>query len=132
MTTHRYLTLLSASLLACLVLPSEAADRVRAGQWDGTWTGAGRTRQTSTCMTQAEADGMNGDVKSVRAQLERVIPPSICTLSDINISGDRIIYTAACKGGTTNIVTTNYHGDQFDSVDSTGAKSEAKRVGACK
>lgn len=83
-------------------------------------------------MAQAEADGMNGDVKSVRAQLGRVIPPSICTLSDINISGDRIIYTAACKGGTTNIVTTNYHGDHFDSLDSTGAKSEAKRVGACK
>ncbi len=132
MTSHRYLTLLSASLLACLALPSEAADRVRPGQWDGMWTGAGRTRQTSTCMAQAEADGMNGDVKSVRAQLGRVIPPSICTLSDINISGDRIIYTAACKGGTTNIVTTNYHGDHFDSLNSTGAISEAKRVGARK
>ena len=106
MKTNRYVTLLSASLLACVALPSEAADRVHAGQWDGTWTGAGRTRQTSNCMTQADADAMNGDVKSVRTHLEKVIPPSICTLTDIKISGDRITYTAACKGGTTNIVST--------------------------
>lgn len=74
---------------------------------------------------------MNGDVKLVRALLEKVIPPSICTFTDINISGDRIVHTATCKGGTAKIVITNYHGDHFDSLDSSGAKSEAKRVGTC-
>ena len=132
MNTHRYLTLISASVLACLALPSDAVDRVRAGQWTGTWTGAGRTRQTSTCMTQADADALNGDAKSVRLQLEKTIPAEICKLSNIVLNGGVIVYTATCTVGGPNVITTTYHGDHFESVDSSGARSEAKLIGACK
>lgn len=118
-------------MLACLVLPSGAADRMRAGQWEGTWVGAGRTRQTSNCMTQVDADAVNGDAKAVRGYLEKVVPPSICKISDMNINGGQLVYTALCQGKA-NVITTNYHGDHFDSMDSSGAKSEAKLVGACK
>ena len=132
MNTHRYLTLISSFALACLAMPSESVDRVRAGQWTGTWTGAGRTRQTSTCMTQADADALNGDAQSVRLHLEKTIPAEICKLSNFKLNGAEIVYTATCTVGPVNVVKTTYHGDHFESVDSSGARSEAKLIGACK
>ena len=117
---------------ACLALPAEAADRMRAGQWDGTWTGGGRTRATSTCISQADADAINGDAKSVRTYLETVVPPSICKLTDIKLNGSQVIYTSLCTGTKENVITTTYHGDTFETVDSNGNTSVAKRIGACK
>lgn len=119
-------------LFASVALPAEAADRIRAGQWVGTWTGGGRTRPTSNCITPSDADAMNGDATSIRAYLEKTIPPEICKLSDLKVNGSQITYTSLCTGGKPNIITTTYHGDSFESLDSSAAKSEAKRVGACK
>jgi len=132
MKPTRNIVLLSTCLLACISQPTSAADRMRAGQWDGTWTGAGRTRTTSNCIAQDDVDAMNGDVKSVRAYLEKIIPPTICKVTDIKVNGNQITYTTVCTGAKENVITTNYHGDSFESVDTNGAKSEAKRVGACK
>jgi hypothetical protein len=132
MKTNRYIAPLSMFAFACLALPAHAADRIRAGQWIGTWTGGGRTRNTSNCMTQGDADAINSDAKSVRVYLEKVIPPTICKLTDIKVDGGQVIYTSACGGGAANVVTTTYHGDSFESTDTNGAKSVAKLVGACK
>ena len=132
MRTNHHQSLLLICVFACVAMPTHAADRMRAGQWDGTWTGAGGTRPTSSCVAQGDADAMNGDVKSVRAYLEKIIPPSICNVTDIKVIGSQIIYTSVCTGGKENVITTNYHGDSFESVDTNGAKSVAKRVGACK
>lgn len=132
MNTNDHKVLLLTCVFACIALPADAADRVRAGQWDETWTGAGRSRSTSSCITQGDADAMNGDVKSVRAYLEKIIPPTICKVTDIRVNGSQIIYTSVCTGGKENVNTTNYHGDSFESVDTNGAKAEAKRVGGCK
>ena len=135
MNTNRYLRLISVLAFACLALPADAADRMRVGQWVGTTTAAGRTFNTSNCMAQSDVDAMNGDVESIRAYLERVIPPAICKLTDIQVNGDQVIYTSACCGGAATViatVTTTYHGDSFKSVDTKGTKSEAKLVGACK
>ena len=123
--------LLLVTLSACLGLPAEAADRMRAGQWEGTWTGGGRTRATSECVTQAQADAMNGDAGAVRAHLEKIIPAAICKVTNIKVSAGQIDYTSVCAGKE-NAITTIYHGDRFESTDSGGARSEAKRVGACK
>jgi len=132
MKTGHCMALIAGLLTASVALSAEAADRIRAGQWEGMWTGGGRTRATSNCMTQSDADAMNGDAKSIRAYLEKTIPPEICKLSDIKVSGSQVTYTSLCTGGKPNIITTAYHGDSFESLDSSGAKSEAKRVGACK
>jgi hypothetical protein len=112
-------------------LPAGAADRVHAGQWDGTTTFDGTTRPASTCIAQDDADAMNGDAASIRAYLEKVIPPTMCTLKDIKVDGDQVTYTSVC-GGMANTIATNYHGDRFESTNTRGAKTEAKRVGACK
>jgi hypothetical protein len=135
MKTNRYMPLISMFAFACLALPADAADRMRAGQWVGTTTAAGRTFNTSNCMAQSDVDAMNGDVESVRAYLEKVIPPAICKLTDIQVNGGQVIYTSACRAGAATVVTTvttAYHGDSFESADTKGTKSEAKLVGACK
>jgi hypothetical protein len=120
-------------VFACLAVPAEAADRMRAGQWVGstTMTG-GRTRPSSSCMTQSDADGLNGDAKSVQAYLQKAIPATICKVSDVKVNGGQVIYTSVCNGGAPNVVTTNYHGDSFEGSTTDGTKTEAKLVGACK
>jgi hypothetical protein len=136
MKANRYIPLISMFALACLALPADAADRMSAGQWVGTTTtAAGRTFNTSNCMTQSDVDAMNGDVEAVQAYLEKVIPASICKLTDIQVNGGQIIYTSACHAGAATVVTTEtttYHGNSFEAAGTNGTKSEGKLVGACK
>ena len=61
----------------------------------------------------------------------RVVPPSICKLSDIKVDAGKVTYTATCGAAAPRVLTSTYHGDSFESVDSNGAKSVGKRVGAC-
>jgi hypothetical protein len=132
MMINRHLAALSMLVVAFLGLPANAADRIRAGQWVGTTIVGGKTYPTSSCISQGEADAMNGDAKSVQAYLEKVIPPEICKLTDMKVNGGQVVYTASCRGGAPKVVTTSYHGNSSDGTDSTGAKTEAKLVGACK
>ena len=105
---------------------------MKAGQWDGSWTGGGRTRSTTSCLSQSDADAMNGDVNSIRVYLEKTIPPTICKIDQIKANGTEVTYTSICTVGKPNTITTTYHGTSFETVDTTGAKSEAKWVGSCK
>ena len=132
MKTIRTIPLLSVVMLACLALPAEAADRMRAGQWEGKTIVKTRTFNTSNCITPGDAAGMNGDAKSIRTQLEKSIPPEICKLTDIKANGNEVTYTSTCKVGAPNVIKTIYHGDSFESTGSDGTKSEGKLVGACK
>ena len=132
MKTNRIIVLLSAVVFACLALSAEAADRIRTGQWAGTTTVKTRTFNTSNCISPGDAAAMNGDVKSIQAYLEKTIPPEICKLTDIKVNGGEVTYTSTCKVGAPSVVTTNYHGDSFESTSSSGAKSDGKLVGPCK
>ena len=131
MKTNRTIPLIAMFAFACLAQPVAAADRMSAGQWAGTTTVGGKTFNTSNCMAQSDVDAMNGDAKAVGAYLEKVIPPSICKLTDIQVSASQIIYTSACGSAAGAVVTTTYHGDSFEGSDTKGTKSEGKRVGAC-
>jgi Protein of unknown function (DUF3617) len=118
-----------------LGVSARAADRVRAGQWVGTTTVGGKTYPTSSCVSQSDAAGINGDAKAVKAYLETIIPPEICKLTEVKAEGSLIIYTASCTAGatkTTKTVTTTYYGNRSEGTDSTGGKTDAKLVGACK
>ena len=135
MKCNRYLTSLSMLLFLGVGLSARAADRVRAGQWVGTTIVAGKTYQTSSCMSQADAAAMNGDAAAVTTYLETIIPPEICTLTDVKANGNQVVYTASCTAGTTKTVktvTTAYYGDHSEGTDSVGGKITAKLVGACK
>jgi hypothetical protein len=93
---------------------------------------ARRTIPNSSCISQRDADAMNGDAKSVQAYLQTIIPPTICKLSDVKVNGGQVVYTSVCAGGAPNVVTTNYHDDRSEGSSTAGAKTEAKWVGACK
>jgi hypothetical protein len=135
MTTNRYATSFLLLMFIGLGLSAQAADRVRAGQWAGTTIVGGKAYPTSSCVSQSDAAGMNGDAKAVKAYLETIIPPETCKLSDVKVEGNQVSYTASCSGGamkTMKTVTTSYYGDHSEGTDSTGGKTEAKLVGACK
>jgi hypothetical protein len=132
MQTGRRFAVLSMLVLTCFVLPATAADRIRAGQWVGTTIVGGKTYPTSSCMSQSDADAINGDAKAVQAYLQTIIPPEICKITAVSVDGNKIVYTASCATAAPKVVTTVYHGDSSEGTDSTGAKTEAKRVGACK
>ena len=135
MKSQRDLTSLFLLTFIGLGLSVQAAERMRAGQWVGTTTVGGKTHETSSCISQSDAAGMNGDAKAVKAYLETIIPPEICALTDVKADGNKVIYTASCSAGkvkTTKTVTTFYYGDRSEGTDSLGGKTEAKLVGACK
>jgi hypothetical protein len=135
MKTSRYWTILSMLVFIGLALSAQAADRIRAGQWAGTTTVGGKTYTTSSCVSQSDAAAMNGDAKGIKAYLETMIPPQICKITDVKANGSQVIYTASCNGSavkTVKTVTTSYYGDRSEGTDSTGSKTEAKLVGACK
>jgi hypothetical protein len=132
MKLNRRLAALSLFVIACLAPAGYAADRMRAGQWVGTTIVGSKTFPTSSCISQSEADAMNGDAKAVRAYLETIIPPAICKITDVKAEGNQIIYTASCGSTASKVVTTSYHESSSEGTDSTGSKTEAKLVGPCK
>jgi hypothetical protein len=132
MKTNRYMPFVSMLVLIGLALPAQAADRIRAGQWVGTTITGGKTYPTSSCISRSDADAINGDAKSIKAYLETIIPPEICKITDVRADAAQIIYTASCGANAPKTVTTSYHGDHSEGTDNTGAKIEAKLVGACK
>ncbi len=132
MNIHLRLPLLSLLVVTCLGLPASAADRMRAGQWVGTTIVGSRTFPTTNCLTQSDADAINGDAKSIRAYLEKIIPSEICKISDVKVDGSQVVYTATCSAHPPKIVTTSYHGDSSQGTDSTGSKIDAKLSGPCK
>lgn len=130
-TTH-FPSVLSALVLTCLALPANAVDRMRPGQWVGTTIAGGKTYPSSSCISQGDADAMNGDAKSVQGYLEKIIPPQICKITGVKVDGSKVIYSAACGGQPARVITTSYHGDSSEGTDSTGSKTAAKLIGACK
>jgi hypothetical protein len=132
MKTISHWVLLWASAVACLAVAAEAANRVRAGQWEMTVMVAGREVSRSTCLSQADADAINGDARSIKEYAERVSSPAGCKVTDVTINGNQIIVTSVCAAGKQNVGTTTYHGDSFETVNTNGAKSQSKWVGPCK
>jgi hypothetical protein len=132
MKNNRYPIIISMLLFASIGLTAVVADRVRPGQWVGTTVVGGKTYPTSSCMSLSDANALNGDAKAVQGYLEKIIPPEICTITDVKVDGGKIVYTASCVRGGSKVVTTTYYGDRSEGTDSTGGKTEAKLVGPCK
>jgi len=122
----------SIFLITGLSITARAADRMHPGQWVGTTIVGGKTFPTSSCISQKDADAMNGDAKAVTAYLQTIIPPEICAITNVKADGNEVIYTAACMKSAAKVVTTSYHGTSSEGTDSTGAKTTSKLVGPCK
>ena len=132
MKTRQRLNVISLLVIAGLASPALAADRMRAGQWTGTTVIGPKTYPTSSCISQADADAINGDAKAVQGYLQSIIPPEICKIIDVKAEGPKIVYTATCGNVPAKVVTTTYHGNSSEGSDSTGGTTTAKLVGPCK
>ena len=131
MQANRHAFASAACIFALLALPAVAADRVRAGQWDTTVNVAGETITGATCMSQGDADAMNGDAASVRSFVEKHGVSRQCKVSEVKVNGGQVVVTSICAGAE-NVGTTTYHGDSYESVNTNGVKGKAKWIGACK
>ena len=131
MHPDRRITPLFACLLALLALPTQAVDRMRAGQWETITNLDGKNVDTrSACVPPGEVDFMNGDAASIRAGMEKQLQGA-CKVKDVKANGDQVVMTLSCAGQEST-TTTNYHGDSYDSVSPIGMTIKAKRLGACK
>jgi hypothetical protein len=132
MTIDRGSRLLLSTLVTFLVLPAWAADRVRAGEWETTVNLGGRSMTKSICLTQVDADAINGDAKSMRAFVEKINEGTNCKVDDIKANGNQVTVTSTCGDGKQRVGTTTYHGDSYETVTSNGMKAQSKRLGPCK
>jgi hypothetical protein len=80
----------------------------------------------SQCMSQSDADAINGDAKAVEAYLKKITPSEMCKITSVKADGLQVINTATCGGGAAKVVTTTYHGDRSDGTDSAGGKTVAQ------
>ena len=126
--------LLSLIVLGLNTPVAQAADRVRAGQWETTLAmKSGPPTTIKTCMTATEAGYLNGGSAALRKYLEKSTAEKTngrCALKDLKVNGNEITATTVC-GKTTTAVTTSYHGDRYASSSTGGVTIKGKRLGAC-
>ena len=99
MRTARAPALLVPCLTICVAFPAWAADRVRAGQWETTLTVTGQAITRSVCLSQSDADAINGDAHTLKAYVEKVNAPAGCEVTDVTITGNQVKVTSVCASG---------------------------------
>ncbi|MGA9798088.1 MAG: DUF3617 family protein [Terriglobales bacterium] len=138
MTKSVAVTVLSLATLILLVATSaQAAERMKSGQWENTFTAAGQSRTSSKCVTPQEVKAINGTPAEVRAEVEEKSAAGSCSVENFKMEGDVVSYTTNCAG-TSTTETTSYHGDTFEMVmstkgapDNATAHAKGRRLGAC-
>jgi Protein of unknown function (DUF3617) len=128
-----FLTLSAATAL-------QAQERMRPGMWENTVTAAsGQTAKRSYCFKPADAAMSNGSPAAVRAETEKALSKSACTLKDLSLDSNTLKATTVC-GTTTILQETKFHGG--DSFETTMTNIEGgvtnvvqfkgRRTGECK
>ena len=90
--------------------------RVRSGMWENTMTAFGKTVTRSECIKPAEAAMSNGSPAILRAETEKALSKSGCTLKNFKLDGNTLTYTMVCEESTV-LLETKFHGG--DSVETT-------------
>jgi hypothetical protein len=130
--------LLSFGFAALAVAPvARAEDRLRAGQWEIVFTGD-NPHTTTTCLTAAMTQGLNGTMEAVRADTEKTAAARKYKVEGYKFDGTTLSYTAV--GAERSFVNTaRYHGDTFESLIITKAngkefttRQKGQRMGDCK
>ena len=136
MTKSGAVTAVSLVTLILMFAPSaQAAERMKSGQWENTFTAAGQSRTSAKCVTPQEVEAINGTPAEVRAEVEQKSAAGSCSVENFKMEGDVVSYTTNC-GGTSTTETTSYHGDTFEMVMSTKgepatAQAKGRRLGVC-
>jgi hypothetical protein len=136
MTTIRIL--LSIGLITLAVSSAaKAEDRLRAGQWEIIFSGD-NPHTSTTCLTVAMTQGLNGTVDGVRADTEKTAAARKSKVEGYKFDGTTLSYTAV-RADRTFVNTASYHGDTFESLIITKAdgkeyttRQKGRRLGDCK
>jgi hypothetical protein len=139
-TTTVKQTLLFTSICALLLagaLSLRAAERMAAGQWEFTLTGSGESRTVKQCVTEDQANEMNGDTKTARGFAEKRAKGR-CTIKSYDIQGNTVEYSLVCGDRTIDSRTT-FAGDTSEGTLTTTTADgkvdartvKARRLGAC-
>lgn len=118
--------------LAFVATSASAADRVRAGEWEVSIELGGREIVRSMCLSAADAAAINGDAASIRAYAERTNAGTGCKVLDVTTQGSSVSVKTLCASGRENVGTTTYYGDRSETVNTSGTKAKARRVGECR
>jgi hypothetical protein len=128
----------------CLLLSSvtalQAADRMRAGNWENTVTAAnGQTATRNACLTAHDAAMSNGSPEVIRAETEKAIAKSGCKLKDFSIDDKSKTETMVCGDDSIHNETTFHGGESFETTTTrtkggtaTVAHFKGHRTGDCK
>jgi hypothetical protein len=94
-----------------------AQQRIRTGMWEGTVTAeSGQSATRSYCFKPEDAAKSNGSPAVVRAETEKAISKSACTLKDFNLDSNTLVLTILCGGTTTHQETKFHGGDSFETT----------------
>src|SRR6185436_4347237 len=107
-TTMIKQTLLFTAICALFLagaLSVRAAERMAAGQWEFTLTGNGDSRVMKQCITQDQANEMNGDTATARGFAEKRAKGR-CTIKSYDIQGNTVKYALICGDRTIESATT--------------------------
>jgi len=117
-----------------------AQERMRTGMWENTVTAAsGQTATRSHCFKPADAAKSNGSPATVRAETEKALSKSACTLKDFKLDDNMLTETMVC-GTTTILHETKFHGgDSFETTMTSieggvtkVSQIKGRRTGDCK
>ena len=108
--------------------------------WENTVTAAsGQTATRSHCFKPEDAAKSNGSPAAVRAETEKALSKSACTLKDFKLDDNMLTETMVC-GTTTILQETKFHGgDSFETTMSNTnggvtkvSQIKGRRTGNCK
>jgi hypothetical protein len=116
---------------------ARAEDRLRPGQWEIIFTGD-NPHTSTTCLTTAMTQGLNGTMDAVRADTEKTAAARKFKVEGYKFDGTTLSYTAV--GAERSFVNTaSYHGDTYESLIITKAdgkefttRQKGRRIGDCK
>jgi hypothetical protein len=123
-------------VVLCLTLSAATAlhaqERMRAGMWESTVTAAsGQTATRSNCFKPADAAMSNGSPAVVRAEAEKALSKTTCTLKDFKLDSNTLTQTTVC-GTTTIHQETKFHGGDSFETTTTNTEGGANRVSQIK
>src|SRR5450631_75703 len=130
MKSSRATAVVLTMMLALSTTFARAADRVHPGLWEITIGDGALGKVTRSCVTAAHAVVANLDDKAFQEHLAKPSGENGCVVKDVKVSGNQVTIDAVCDGQQ-NVISTTYHGESYDQVNSNGMKVRAKRIGAC-
>jgi len=136
MTTAKILLSIGVIALAASSV-ARAEDRLRSGKWEIVFTGD-NPHTSTTCLTSAMTQGLNGTMDAVRADTEKTAAARKYKVEGYKFDGTTLSYTAV--GAERSFVNTaSYHGDTYESLIITKAdgkeyttRQKGRRLGDCK